>query len=239
MTSLVTQPKIPEVLVCPITCELMKDPVITNGGQTYERDAIEKWMKRSNKDPLTRHEITCIIPNVSVRKMCQEYRENTLNGVEIATGEIKEIEEKLVKKITKLKEHQDKLKEQQDILKEQQDKVKEIEKKMLEMDNMNNNESIHWGKKPLSAEHPAWKFNRSINKVRNWTVQEVLTWLRSMKLVKYLSAFERYNVNGKKLCEIFYKFQCHEDVDYLKNTLGVKVRLHRVRLLRAFRQLGD
>ena len=46
MTSLITQANIPDVLVCPITKELMKDPVITNGGQTYERKAIEEWMRR-------------------------------------------------------------------------------------------------------------------------------------------------------------------------------------------------
>lgn len=236
MTSLITIQKqeIPTDLICPITGQLMKNPVITQNGQTYEKEAIEEWFTRKKTDPLTRMEInTHLIPNYSLRKICDEYREKTLKGVEIATEETKE---KLEKQKAKLKEQQDQLKKQQDKLKEQQDQLKELEKKNLQM---NNNESIHWGEKPLSAEHPTWKFNRSINKVRNWTVQEVLTWLRSMKLVKYLSAFERHNVNGKKLCEIFYKFECYEDVDYLENTLGVKVRLHRVRLLRAFRQLGD
>ena len=149
MTSFVKQPEIPSVLVCPITSELMKDPVITNGGQTYERCAIEKWMKHSNKDPLTRLEITCIIPNVSIRKMCQEYRENTLKGVEIESEEIKEIEKKLKKKITELKEQKDNLKEQQDKLKEQQDKVKEIEKNISEMNNnkpiLSSGNGDNWG----------------------------------------------------------------------------------------------
>ena len=241
MTSLITKQKqeIPTDLICPITGQLMKNPVITENGQTYEKEAIEEWFTRKKTDPLTGMKInTRLIPNFLLRKICDEYREKTLKGVEIATEETKE---KLEKQKAKLKEQQDQLKKQQDQLKKQQDQLKaqqdqlkELEKKNLQM---NNNESIDWSH---VVRHPhGLEFNSTFQKVRNWTVQEVLTWLRSMKLVKYLSAFERHNVNGKKLCEIFYKFECYEDVDYLENTLGVKVRLHRVRLLRAFRQLGD
>ena len=234
MTSLITKQKqeIPTDLICPITGQLMKNPVITENGQTYEKEAIEEWFTRKKTDPLTGMKInTRLIPNFLLRKICDEYREKTLKGVEIATEETKE---KLEKQKAKLKEQQDQLKKQQDQLKAQQDQLKELEKKNLQM---NNNESIDWSH---VVRHPhGLEFNSTFQKVRNWTVQEVLTWLRSMKLVKYLSAFERHNVNGKKLCEIFYKFECYEDVDYLENTLGVKVRLHRVRLLRAFRQLGD
>lgn len=234
MTSLITKQKqeIPTDLICPITGQLMKNPVITENGQTYEKEAIEEWFTRKKTDPLTGMKInTHLIPNFLLRKICDEYREKTLKGVEIATEETKE---KLEKQKAKLKEQQDQLKKQQDQLKAQQDQLKELEKKNLQM---NNNESIDWSH---VVRHPyGLEFNNTFQKVRNWTVQEVLTWLRSMKLVKYLSAFERHNVNGKKLCEIFYKFECYEDVDYLENTLGVNVRLHRVRLLRAFRQLGD
>ena len=81
MTSLITQANIPDVLVCPITKELMKDPVITNGGQTYERKAIEEWMRRQKTDPLTRDTITCLIPNFAVKNMCQEYRDTGKQNV--------------------------------------------------------------------------------------------------------------------------------------------------------------
>lgn len=131
MTSLTAQTNIPDNLVCPITNELMKDPVITNGGQTYERNAIEEWMKRKKTDPLTRDPITCLIPNVSIRQMCQEYRENTLKGVEIATEETKEkledLKEKHKEKIKKLKETE---KELQDI----QKKTLQYQREVDEMD---------------------------------------------------------------------------------------------------------
>lgn len=39
---------------CPISCELLKDPVLTSNGQTYERSVIEEWFKQGhNTDPKT------------------------------------------------------------------------------------------------------------------------------------------------------------------------------------------
>jgi len=39
--------------LCPITQELMADPVITADGHTYERAAIEQWLESHNTSPLT------------------------------------------------------------------------------------------------------------------------------------------------------------------------------------------
>lgn len=44
---------IPEDFLCPITHEIMKDPVATSDGQIYERQAIEEWLKSHNTSPLT------------------------------------------------------------------------------------------------------------------------------------------------------------------------------------------
>lgn len=44
---------IPEDFLCPITQELMIDPVATADGQIYERRAIEQWLEKSDKSPLT------------------------------------------------------------------------------------------------------------------------------------------------------------------------------------------
>lgn len=37
-------PPTPIEFICPITGEMMDDPVITRTGQTYERKAIEDWL---------------------------------------------------------------------------------------------------------------------------------------------------------------------------------------------------
>ncbi len=45
--------QIPSQFICPISKQIMEDPVITTGGNVYERAEIEKWFERSNTDPVT------------------------------------------------------------------------------------------------------------------------------------------------------------------------------------------
>ena len=47
----------PPDLVCPVTHELFKEPVINAAGQVYERSAIEAYMRRSLMDPVTRMQL--------------------------------------------------------------------------------------------------------------------------------------------------------------------------------------
>jgi len=42
---------------CPITTELISDPVITKEGYTYERSAIVQWIKTKHVSPLTRNQL--------------------------------------------------------------------------------------------------------------------------------------------------------------------------------------
>ncbi|XP_044159471.1 WD repeat, SAM and U-box domain-containing protein 1 [Bufo gargarizans] len=44
---------IPEEFLCPITCEIMKDPVIASDGYSYERKAIESWIGTKRTSPMT------------------------------------------------------------------------------------------------------------------------------------------------------------------------------------------
>ena len=64
--------------ICPITLEVMKDPVICSDGHTYERSAIEKWLSTNNCSPMTRQIITnnSLIPNIALRNIIQEYKKN-------------------------------------------------------------------------------------------------------------------------------------------------------------------
>lgn len=45
--------KIPDKFICPISMELMKDPVITEQEQIYDRTSISEWFKKNDTDPLT------------------------------------------------------------------------------------------------------------------------------------------------------------------------------------------
>jgi serine/threonine protein kinase len=48
---------IPDGFICPITQDVMRDPVMLMDGHSYERKAIVDWLKRSNRSPLTNEEL--------------------------------------------------------------------------------------------------------------------------------------------------------------------------------------
>ena len=54
---------------CPITTELMTDPVMTTDGFTYERAAIERWFVSSNLSPITGVPLasTQLVPNLTAK----------------------------------------------------------------------------------------------------------------------------------------------------------------------------
>jgi hypothetical protein len=43
---------IPDEFLCPITYEVMKDPVCAADGYTYERKAIEEWLAKNQTSPM-------------------------------------------------------------------------------------------------------------------------------------------------------------------------------------------
>lgn len=68
----------PESLKCPISLELMRDPVVTSDGHTYERATINQWLEEHATSPLTglllkRKEL---IPNVALKNVIDELRES-------------------------------------------------------------------------------------------------------------------------------------------------------------------
>jgi len=66
----------PYAFICPITQELMTDPVLLlESGQTYERSAIQEWLATHNHDPLTLSPITSktIVPILSLKQAIEEW----------------------------------------------------------------------------------------------------------------------------------------------------------------------
>ena len=70
-------PEPPDAFVCPITQELMDDPVIAFDGHTYERRAIERWFKRRQTSPKTGEQLAnaVLLPNHGMRGLIVEWRE--------------------------------------------------------------------------------------------------------------------------------------------------------------------
>ncbi|CAI5488136.1 unnamed protein product, partial [Closterium sp. Naga37s-1] len=62
---------------CPLTKEVMQDPVLAADGHTYERAAIAKWLAEGNStSPMTHEPLpnTDVMPNHAIRAMITEWR---------------------------------------------------------------------------------------------------------------------------------------------------------------------
>ena len=71
-----SSPEPPDEFMCPITTELMTDPVLATDGHTYERSAIERWFaigKTSSPKTGEPLEATAVFPNHSLRSMIRDW----------------------------------------------------------------------------------------------------------------------------------------------------------------------
>ena len=68
---------LPPAFICPITQELMEEPVVTQDGQTYERHAIEYWLRDHDTSPLTGQPLAHkeLTANIVLRSMIREHYE--------------------------------------------------------------------------------------------------------------------------------------------------------------------
>lgn len=61
-------------LLCPITQEVMIDPVIAKDGVTYERETITKWLELRGTSPISREPMVSeFVPNRLVKGLIDEY----------------------------------------------------------------------------------------------------------------------------------------------------------------------
>ncbi|KAL9649334.1 hypothetical protein ABK040_014636 [Willaertia magna] len=69
--------------ICPISQELMIDPVIIESGHTFDRNSIEEWLKSKNTCPITRMElkVKSLTPNYSTKSTINEKVEKFIKKV--------------------------------------------------------------------------------------------------------------------------------------------------------------
>lgn len=62
---------------CPISFEIMVDPVVTKEGYSFERNAILKWLETHTTCPLSRFPLNAsdLVPNKSLKQNIENYRE--------------------------------------------------------------------------------------------------------------------------------------------------------------------
>ncbi|KAI3518701.1 hypothetical protein L1887_07512 [Cichorium endivia] len=69
--------ELPSFFVCPISLEIMKDPVTLSTGITYDREAIEKWLYtlKNGTCPITKQAVTDVelTPNHTLRRLIQSW----------------------------------------------------------------------------------------------------------------------------------------------------------------------
>lgn len=59
---------------CPITYELLREPVVAQDGHTYEKSAIEKWFRSKDTSPLNGGPVLSkeVLPNHALKKLIQD-----------------------------------------------------------------------------------------------------------------------------------------------------------------------
>ena len=64
-----------ESFICPISQQIMRDPVMTKYGHCFEREAITEWVRKQGKCPLTQKPLSLsdIFPAYSVKSAIEEY----------------------------------------------------------------------------------------------------------------------------------------------------------------------
>lgn len=67
-----------EMISCPITCNIMKDPVITPNGISYEKLAICDWLSKNNYCPITKKKLSVneLTPNYKLKEIIDNYLKN-------------------------------------------------------------------------------------------------------------------------------------------------------------------
>jgi len=72
----------PPSFICPITTEIMHDPVIlVETGTTYDRTSISEWLENHDSDPSTGLKITSkeMIPILALKNAIEEWKQNLID----------------------------------------------------------------------------------------------------------------------------------------------------------------
>ena len=67
--------QVPNEYICPITLDIMQDPVVISDGHTFERTSIAAWFANNDTSPLTNVVLAnkILIPNIALRNRIQDW----------------------------------------------------------------------------------------------------------------------------------------------------------------------
>ncbi|CAF1446772.1 unnamed protein product [Adineta steineri] len=69
-----------DALLCPITLELFRNPVVAQDGHTYERQAIEEWIRKYGTSPLTNQQLSLehLVSNYAIKKVIDHFETSSV-----------------------------------------------------------------------------------------------------------------------------------------------------------------
>lgn len=87
--------KIPDEYLCPISYDIMDDPVTLEDGTTYNRSSLVEWFKKSSVSPMTNRPVDTsrITPNYALRAAIERWKVETAAGGGTAAGGAKVVAE--------------------------------------------------------------------------------------------------------------------------------------------------
>lgn len=147
--------EIPREFICPVTFEIMEDPVICSDGYTYERKVILNLP--NSISPLTRQQIdkNNLIPNRNLKDAIERYKSSSDSSLSKKLSNISKLEKFELEQKIKKQEMEDKIKKEllekqkrdnEEFLRKQKEKEKDIQlKRILEMFNAQNTALFNYG----------------------------------------------------------------------------------------------
>lgn len=65
----------PSYFCCPLTLDVMTDPVLDREGNTFEREAVVAWLENNKTSPVSREPLneSMLVPNIALREMINSY----------------------------------------------------------------------------------------------------------------------------------------------------------------------
>ena len=69
---------VPQDFYCPITGDLMNEPVLGKDGHSYEKSEILKWLSTNSTSPITREPLTKddLVDNLPLKRSIEEIRDH-------------------------------------------------------------------------------------------------------------------------------------------------------------------
>jgi len=83
-----TPDDVPDYMVCAITSQVFRDPVVCQDGNTYEREAVERWLETHNTSPMHGAILpnNSLVPNLALRHQIEHTAlTNSRSGVAVDT----------------------------------------------------------------------------------------------------------------------------------------------------------